>query len=91
MESQRKFSREQEEFNRQHKLQLQELSEEHQRFMARQRELQESDLLRQSEFVEVSDGIKALMRISERLVTNAEMVDYIQKKPEKRIRDLEEE
>lgn len=51
-------------------------------FMARQRELQESDLRRQSEFAEISDGIKALMRISERLVTNAEMVDYIQKNHE---------
>jgi len=75
------------------------------RFMACQRELQESDLRRQSELArvseqitgvsermaEVSEQIKGLMLIAERLVTNAEISDRIQADHEERIRRLEED
>ncbi len=68
------------------------------RFMACQRELQESDLRRQSELARVSEQItgisehiKGLMLIAERLVTNAEISDRIQADHEERIRRLEED
>lgn len=68
------------------------------RFMACQRELQESDLRRQSELARVSEQItgvsehiKNLMLIAERLVTNAEIGDHIQADHEERIRRLEED
>ena len=74
-------------------------------FLATLRELQESDLRRQSELDkasqeraeisqqlgQVSQQIQGLMRIAERLVTNAEMGNRITDDHEQRIRRLEQE
>ncbi len=74
-------------------------------FLARQRELQESDLRRQSELAEVSQQIQGLTgqienltgqiqgltQIAELLVTNAQVSDRIQDDHEQRIRRLEQE
>ncbi len=74
-------------------------------FLARQRELQESDLRRQSELDKVSqrldevsqrldrvsEQIEGLTLIAERLVTNAEINNRITDDHEERIRRLEQE
>ncbi len=74
-------------------------------FLARQRELQESDLRRQSELDRVSQQIQGLTgqiqdltgqvqgltQIAELLVTNAQVSDRIQDDHEQRIRRLEQE
>jgi len=67
-------------------------------FLARQRELQESDLRRQSELDRVSQQIQGLTgqiqgltQIAELLVTNAQVNDRITDDHEQRIRRLEQE
>ena len=60
-------------------------------FLATQRELQESDLRRQSELDKASQQIQGLMRIAESLVTNAQITDRITEDHEQRIRRLEQE
>ena len=74
-------------------------------FLARQRELQESDLRRQSELDRVSQQIQGLTgqienltgqiqgltQIAELLVTNAQVSDRIQDDHSQRIRRLEQE
>jgi len=66
--------------------------------LAIQRELQESDLRRQSELqqasqerAEISQQIQGLTLIAERLITNAQITDRITEDHEERIRRLEQE
>ena len=97
-ERQEQFSQQQELLRQRHEQFHEKVKQEINMLLAIQRELQESDLRRQSELdkasqerAEISQQIQGLMRIAEKLVTNAEMGNRITDDHEQRIRRLEQE
>ena len=92
------FSEQQELLRQRHEQFHEKVQQEINMLLAIQRELQESDLRRQSELdkasqerAEISQQIQGLTRIAEKLVTNAEMGNRITDDHEQRIRRLEQE
>jgi len=90
-ERQEQFEERQEQFEERQQQFEEKMEQEMNLFLARQRELQESDLRRQSELDKVSQQIQGLTLIAERLITNAQISDDIQEGHEQRIRRLEQE
>ncbi len=97
-QQQEKFSQQQELLRQRDEQFHEKVKQEINMLLAIQRELQESDLRRQSELAqasqeraEISQQIQGLTRIAEKLVINAEMGNRITDDHEQRIRRLEQE